>query len=310
MNRRNFLARAGTAGIGPFMGHRTDAANTGQRDAMPDYVTTGAKMLMESTPAADGFHAPAEWADHECCIMVMPPPQNWKDSGVPHANVLQQWADVANRLSEFEPVLMVIAPPDVRQASKLLNNEIEIVEFRVNDGWSRDSGPVFVTNDRGERRVSGFTFNGWGAKFRPYKDDALLKSHLCAHLNIPMYPVDLVLEGGAIALDGEGTVLTTEQCVLHRNRNPGRNRQTVERLLNDSLGTRKIVWLEKGLQPDPVTDGHVDGLAAFAEPGVVLLHTVDDRSDPNFAICRDAKQRLRNSKDAKGRRLDLSLIHI
>ena len=163
----------------------------------------------------------------------------------------------------------------------------------------------FAVNDAGERRVSGFTLNGWGTKFPPYKDDALLKARLCAHLDVPLYSVDLVLEGGAIALDGDGTILTTEQCLLHRNRNADRDRKTIEKLLNDSLGTSKVLWLGKGLEPDPVTDGHVDGLAAFAERGVILLHTIDERSDRNFAICQDAKRRLKTSTDAKGRKLDV-----
>ena len=153
--------------------------------------------------------------------------------------------------------------------------------------------------------MAGFTFNGWGAKFPPYNDDALLKGRLCEHLELPMYPIDLVLEGGAVVLDGEGTLITTEQCLLHKNRNAAGNRTKIEKQLNDSLGTIKVIWLGKGLEPDPVTDGHIDGILAFAEPGVVLLHMTSDKNDPNYAICRDAKRRLKEATDAKGRKFEI-----
>ena len=269
---------------------------------MPKYKRTGAKLLNGSTPAGDGFYFPAEWEPHEYTIMVMPPPQNWHGSGIPLKAVRGQWADVANKLSEYEPVLMVVRSEDKHVARRILSHHIELVEIPVNDGWSRDSGPMFLVNGKGQRRVAGFTFNGWGAKFPPYKDDSLLKARLCKYLDVDMYPIDLVLEGGAVTSDGEGTVLTTEQCLLNENRNAS-SRAIIEKILNESLGTTKVIWLGKGLVPDPVTDGHVDGMAAFAAPGVVLLHTTRDRRDPNFSICQDAMRRLNEASDAKGRKL-------
>ncbi len=274
-------------------------------DSMPDYKRTGVKLITNSTPAADGFYFPGEWERHESTIMVMPPPQNWKGYGIPLEDVRGQWADVANKLAGYEPVLMVVRPEDRAVAKRILSSEIELIDISVNDGWARDSGPMILVNKQGERRVAGFTFNGWGAKFPPYSDDALLKAILCKHLNMPMYPIDLVLEGGAVAVDGEGTVLTTEQCLLNKNRNQKVNRDAIEKLLNDSLGTQKVIWLGKGLEPDPVTDGHIDGIAAFARPGVILLHTTTDRSDPSYKICQDAKRRLQETTDAKGRKLEV-----
>lgn len=305
MKRRDFLFRSTTTAA--LVGGSNTFMNAQEPDItrMPEYESTGAKLITASTPAEDGFYFPAEWEEHEYTIMVMPPPQNWKSFGIPLAQVRRQWADVANRLSEYEPVLMVVNSTEMRHARRLLNRTIELVEFPVNDGWARDSGPMFVVNDQGDRRVAGFTFNGWGAKFPPYRDDALLKARLCKHLDVPMYPIDLCLEGGAVAVDGEGTVLTTEQCLLNKNRNSGANRRQIERQLNDSLGTKKVIWLGKGLEPDPVTDGHIDGLAAFVDPGMVLLHTTEDRGDRNFEICQDAMRRLRESTDAKGRKLEV-----
>ena len=164
---------------------------------------------------------------------------------------------------------------------------------------------MFLVNRKGERPVAGFTFNGWGAKFPPFSDDALLKARLCKHLNVPMYPIDLVLEGGAVAFDGEGTVLTTEQCLLNKNRNSASDRTKIETLLNQSLGTKQVIWLGKGLEPDSVTDGHIDGIGAFIKPGVVLLRTTDDRSDRNCAIFQDAKRRRKVTTDAKRRKLEV-----
>ena len=297
MERRQFLRISGRA-MAALSVAGLSAADEQGTQAMPDYGSTGATLLHGSTPAADGFYFPAEWERHEHTIMVLPPPQNRQGYGIPLEDVRGQWADVANKLSEYERVLMVVRPEDKRLAREILSRDIELVEFPVNDGWSRDSGPMLLVNPKGERRIAGFTFNGWGGKFPPFRDDALPKARLAKHLGVPMYPIDLVLEGGAVALDGEGTVLTTEQCLLHKNRNSAGDRAKVEKLLNQSLGTTKVIWLGKGLEPDPVTDGHIDGIAAFAKPGVVLLHTTQDRGDPNFAICQDAKRRLRAATDA------------
>ncbi|MEM1063238.1 MAG: agmatine deiminase family protein [Planctomycetota bacterium] len=272
---------------------------------MPAYGSTGVELVGRSTPAADGYRYPAEWEPHESTLMVMPPPNNWRGSGFSMREVRRQWADVANRLAGYEPVLMVVRPDERRHATRLLSREIELVDLPCDDGWARDTGPMVVVNDAGDRRVAGFTFNGWGGKFPPYRDDALLKARLSAHLGLAMYRVDLVLEGGAVAADGEGTLLTTEQCLLHKNRNRAVGRRAVERRLRESLGADKVIWLGKGLEPDPITDGHVDGLAAFARPGTVLLHTTDDRTDVNYPICADAKRRLEAATDAKGRDIEV-----
>ena len=301
MNRRRFMQ-----GIGGALSASIAAPSFSIcEENMPDYSSTGARLVRRSRPVDDGFHFPAEWEHHEYTIIAMPPPQNWRGYGIPLRDVREQWANVANALSEYEPVLMVVRREDRQIAERLLSRDIELVEMPLNDGWSRDSGPMFVVDGKGNRRVAGFTFNGWGAKFPPYKDDALLKARLARHLDVAMYPIDLVLEGGAVTCDGEGTVITTEQCLLNKNRNATTDRQRIEAVLNSSLGTRKVIWLGKGLQPDPVTDGHVDGIAAFAAPGVVLVHTTDDRGDRNYRICQDAKRRLKQTKDANGRTLEI-----
>ncbi|MEM7317240.1 MAG: agmatine deiminase family protein, partial [Planctomycetota bacterium] len=304
MKRRDFLKLTGISAAKMTSGASLTNADINRKSEMPDYKSTGVKLIANSTPTSDGFYFPAEWEKHESTIMAFPPPQNWKALEISLKDVYQQWADVANTISEYEPVLMAVRPQEKRIAKRILSEEIELFEVPLNDGWSRDTGPIFLVNDKGDRRVAGFTFNGWGAKFPPYRDDALLKARLCKHLDAAMYPIDAVLEGGAVAVDGEGTLITTEQCLLNMNRNAA-SKAELEKLLNQSFGTEKVIWLGKGLQPDPITDGHVDGILAYASPGVVLLHTTDERDDPNYKICRDAKRRLKEARDAKGRKLEV-----
>ncbi|TWU60011.1 Agmatine deiminase [Rubripirellula tenax] len=274
-------------------------------DAMPDYSQSGVNLIEDSTPKADGFYFPAEWHPHDKTIMVLPSPQNWSGYGISMDKVRIQWADVANALAAFEDVLMVIRPEDRKAAKNIFSSEIELIEMPINDGWSRDIGPSFVIDGKGNRRVAGFTFNGWGAKFPPFDDDAMLKARLSKHFGADMYAIDFVTEGGALAVDGEGTCIATLSSLLNKNRNPGLDQATVEKILNDSLGTEKVIWLAKGVEPDPVTDGHVDGIAAFAAPGTVLVHTTDNRSDPSFKSSQDALRRLSEATDAKGRKLEV-----
>lgn len=310
-SRRDALSFAASLGLTALTGCSRNGASSPthtttnpEHSTMPDYASTGAELIVSSKPKTDGFYQPAEWQPHECTIMMLPPPQNWTPIGMPMRDVREQWAAVANTIADFEPVVMVVRPEDRKHAKKLLSKEIELIEFPLNDGWSRDSGPVFVVNDKGERRIAGFRFNGWGGKMEPFDNDALIKGHLASHFETPMYPIDFVLEGGAVAVDGEGTLITTEQCLLNDNRNT-QSREEVERLLNDTLVTEKVIWLGKGLEPDPITDGHVDGIAAFAGPGRVLLHTTEFKDDPNYEICRDAKRRLEAATDAAGRKLEV-----
>ena len=297
MERRRFVSTAACAAFCAASGVPAREAS----GAM-SYAGTGAR-LHNHAPVRDGFAMPAEWARHERTLMQFLPPQNWYAHELPGAR--REWAAVANAVAEFEPVTMAVQRSDRAAAERLLSSAIELVEFPMNDGWCRDSGPVILVNEAGERAVAGFEFNGWGGKFPPYDDDALLKARLAAHLDIPLYPAPLVAEGGAIAVDGAGTCITTEECLLHSNRNPGKSKVEVEQVLKDWLGVETVIWLGRGLTPDPITDGHVDGIAAFIGPGRVMLHTTDDDSDPNHAITLDAKRRLEATPDARGRRLEI-----
>lgn len=266
------------------------------------YEGTGVETL-DGTAGSDGFSFPAEWARHERTLMQFPSPQNWWPRDLDDAR--REWAETANTISEFEPVTMAVRSKDRAAADRLLSSQIDLIEMPLNDAWSRDSGPMIVRNAAGLRRVAGFNFNGWGRKFPPYRDDQRAKGHFAAYLDMPMYVSDLTTEGGALHMDGEGTILTTEESLLHTNRNPGWSKAQVEAELLAQLGGKKVIWVPKGLTPDPITDGHIDGIAAFAAPGVVLLHTTYDSGDPNTAITAAAKKALQNTTDARGRRFEI-----
>ena len=296
MNRREFLLRGAIglrAAIGTTaaaFGGTPVAARSRMIAAQLDYASTGVTLL-EGTPADGGFRMPAEWEAHERTVMAFPSPQPW----LAHvARARREWAAVARAVAEFEPVLMIANEREGKIAQALYGAGVEVVELPIDSAWTRDTGPLFLTNKKGERRATGFTFNGWGGK-QPHARDALLKARIAEHLDTDLYSVPTVLEGGGITVDGQGTLIATEECLLHKNRNPGASRESMEKVLRDQLGVKTIVWLGKGLRPDPITDGHVDGLCVFVEPGVVMLHTTDDRNDPNYEICRDARARLETS---------------
>lgn len=294
MNRRFFLGATSSLSLA--------SPSWARKDKQVDYSQTGA-TIVEGAGGTDGYHFPAEWEKHERTLMQFPSPQNWRRRDLEDAR--REWAETANTVADFEPVTMAVRKQDLRAAKSMLSSQIELVEMPLNDAWSRDSGPMILKNASGDRRVAGFTFNGWGKKFPPYRDDQLVKGRLAAKLDMPMYQSNLVLEGGAVAFDGQGTVLTTEECLLNRNRNPSWTKAEIEDELRAHLGVTKVLWLPQGLTPDPITDGHIDGIAAFAAPGMVLLHTTNDPSDPNMQITKEARAILESATDAAGRKLDV-----
>jgi agmatine deiminase len=182
---------------------------------------------------------------------------------------------------------------------------VQAVELPIDDSWMRDSGPIFVTGPDGRRAGVDFRFNGWGGKFMPYDRDDAMNEALLGHLGIERLPADLVLEGGSIAVDGEGTLVATEQCLLHPSRNPSLAREEIEERLGEHLGVERVIWIGNGLLEDHDTDGHVDNVAQFVGPGVVLTQTVDDPADPDHDPLAENAERLRSATDARGRRLEV-----
>ncbi len=261
---------------------------------------------LDSTPAADGFRMPAEWEPHAGCWMAWPErPDNWRAAAGP---AQAAYAAVASAIAASEPVTMAVSDARFEAARAALPDAVRVVEVSTDDAWLRDTGPTFVVDGEGGRRGVDWRFNAWGGDdgglYSPWDRDDRVAAKVLEVEGDGRYRAPIVLEGGAIHVDGEGTVLTTEQCLLNRNRNPELDRAGVEKALHAYLGTEKVVWLGEGVFEDE-TDGHVDNLAAFARPGLVLLTWVEDPADPQHAISRDALARLEAATDAKGRSFEV-----
>jgi agmatine deiminase len=218
------------------------------------------------------------------------------------------YVKVAKTIARFEAVKMIVPPEHVEEAAAQLgSSNIELVSLPSDDIWVRDTAPTFVIDGHGNIAGIDWQFNAWGEHrecLADYQQDAALAQQITEYTQIRRYQAPLILEGGAIHVDGEGTVLTSEECLLNPNRNPDLSRNDIEAYLRDYLGIRQVIWLGQGLQDDE-TAGHIDTLAAFVRPGVVATLTCHDPNDSNYAALQDNLQRLRRATDAKGRQLQI-----
>ncbi|WP_432088049.1 MULTISPECIES: agmatine deiminase family protein [unclassified Streptomyces] len=249
------------------------------------------------------FRMPAEWSEHEGCLMAWPVREDLWGGVLDDAK--EEYANVARAVAAFEPVTMVAPPGHGEEAAKRCGPEVAVVEMAQDDSWFRDSAPLFVLDGQGNRAGADFRFNAWGRKHHPYDSDDRIGALLLEHLGIERVHSDMVLEGGAITVDGEGTLITTEQCLLHPNRNPGMDRSGIEAELKSRLGVEKVVWLPYGGLLDTETDGHVDGVCAFAAPGRVVVSLPADPDHPDHARMRANRAVLESTTDARGRRFEI-----
>ncbi|MEU6676493.1 agmatine deiminase family protein [Streptomyces sp. NPDC046925] len=249
------------------------------------------------------FRMPAEWSEHEGCLMAWPVREDLWGSVL--NDVKEEYANVARAIAEFEPVTMVAPPGFGEDARKRCGRDITVVEIAQDDSWFRDSAPLFVLDGDGNRAGVDFRFNAWGRKHHPYDADDRISGLLLDRLGVERIHSDMILEGGSITVDGEGTLITTEQCLLHPNRNPGMDRDEIEAELKSRLGVAKVVWLPYGGLLDTETDGHVDGVCAFAAPGKVVVSLPDDPAHPDYSRMRANRAVLEASTDARGRRFEI-----
>jgi agmatine deiminase len=264
---------------------------------------------LKSTPAADGFRMPAEFEPHDGCWMLWPErTDNWRLGAKP---AQEAFVAVASAIAASEPVTMAVSDAQFENCRAMLPPEVRVVEVSSDDAWMRDCGPTFVVDGAGRRRGVDWRFNAWGGTdgglYFPWDRDDRVAAKVLEIEGADRYRAPIVLEGGAIHVDGEGTVLTTEECLLNPNRNPELSKEQIERALLEHLGAEKVVWLGAGVFDDE-TDGHVDNIACFARPGVVLLTWTDDPDDPQQQISSDARERLEAATDAQGRSLEVVLL--
>ncbi|MGB0120728.1 MAG: agmatine deiminase family protein [Solirubrobacterales bacterium] len=245
--------------------------------------------------SSDGFSMPAEWAPHERTVVAWPQrDEAWRGTTIEAAR--DSHAEVVAAISQFEPVTLVVDPSQAEDArSRVPEANVEILPLPIDDSWLRDSGPIIVTGIDGGRAGVDFRFNAWGEAFSPYENDAAVGRRILDHLGIECRSEPMVLEGGSIAVDGAGLLVTTEQCLLDPTRNPDLDRSQIDAELSRALGVERVVWLDQGLLEDADTDGHVDNICAFIEPGRALLQTVADESDPNWEGTRENVRRLSES---------------
>ncbi len=266
-------------------------------------------QLLESLPRADGFHMPAEFEPQAGAWMLWPErPDNWRLGAKP---AQRAFAAVAEAISRFEPLTVGVSAAQYRNARHMLPAAVRVVELSYNDSWVRDCGPTFVTNGKSLRAVD-WVFNAWGGLegglYFPWDLDDLVAMKIAEIERVDRYRAPLVLEGGSIHVDGQGTLLTTEECLLNPNRNPDLSKEQIEGYLRDYLNVEQFIWLKRGVFNDE-TNGHVDNICCFLRPGVVALTWTDDRSDPQWEISNENLEILRSARDARGRSLEVIKLH-
>ena len=256
---------------------------------------------------------PAEWNLHQCCWMAWPCRESTFQGRFQEAK--RDVAVVARSTASAETVKLLVRQEDFEEAARLCGPAVKLVKFELSDSWTRDTGPSFVTNTLGELAGIDWYFNAYGSlpfqrNGSPIVDSELahdqnLAKRLLDRENLPRLAAPLVLEGGSIHVDGAGTLLTTEQCLLSRN--PGKTREEIESFLSEYLGIFKTIWLGQGLQDDE-TSGHVDNLACFVKEMVVVALICEDPQDPNYKPLQDNLNRLKSATDAAGRSLEVFTI--
>ncbi|MEW6264208.1 MAG: agmatine deiminase family protein [Thermodesulfobacteriota bacterium] len=253
-------------------------------------------------PAEQGFRLPAEFEPHARCWMAWP--CRSAAFGAHFEAARSAFASVARAVAACEPVIMLANPEHLADATRRCGPGIEVRTLEMDDSWTRDTGPTFVRNRFG--RVAGvvWRFNGWGGVWTEHRQDARMARRILASWPMRAFEAELVLEGGAVHVDGEGTLLAVLPCLLDPARNPGLTRTDLEEILARYLNVTRFIWLEHGLEDDE-TAGHVDNVACFARPGLVLVHAAADPDDGNHHRARENLARLQSATDARGRRLEV-----
>lgn len=267
-------------------------------------------LTIDSTPQQDGFWMPGEFEPHSSTWMLWPQrPDNWRQGGKPAQMAFKA---VAETIAQFEPVRMGANPDQLTNAGEMLSAKVRVVEIANNDAWMRDCGPTFVVNSYGEVGLVDWMFNAWGGLYNglysPWDLDELVAQRVAELEDIDRYRAPLVLEGGSIHVDGQGTCLTTAECLLSPGRNPTLSQTEIEAYLHAYLGVEKVIWIPRGVFQDE-TSGHVDNLACFLRPGVIALTWTDDKSDPQYEISAEAYEYLLSASDARGRSFEVHKIH-
>ena len=267
--------------------------------------------VIASTPKKDGFYMPAEFSPHYGCILIFPERSDSWQYGAYAAR--KAFVKICTAIAESEKVTIKDKEKQYENARRMLPDNIRVVEMSSNDSWARDYAPTFVTDGK-EIRGINWRFNAWGGLYDglyfPWDKDDKMARKLCDLYDKDMYDAgDFVLEGGSIHVDGEGTCITTEACLLSSGRNPDLTKEEIEDKLKEYLGVEKVIWIKRGIYNDE-TNEHVDNICAFVKPSEVVLAWTDNENDPQYEMSRSCYDILSNSTDAKGRKLKIHKLYL
>jgi agmatine deiminase len=265
--------------------------------------------ILSKTPAALGYSFPPEWAPHEGTWFSWPRPEGISFPDKYHT-VPENLARIFREIAPREKVHINVPNGNYERLVKLQLTEhdcelrnISFHHIKTNESWCRDHGPAFVVrrrrDGRREKAIVDWAFNAWGGKYPPYDDDDAVPTRIAEQLNLPVSYPGIVMEGGAVDFNGAGTVLTTTDCLLNKNRNPKLTKSRIERYLKAYYGQKKVCWLTGGIAGDD-TDGHVDDLARFISPTKIVIGMEADPSDENYRVLRDARRQASNLTDQNG----------
>lgn len=263
------------------------------------------RIIRSSTPAADGFRMPGEFEPHAGCIMIFPErPDSWQYGGYAARKAFVQAAEA---IARSEKVTVCASEKQYDNARAILPPHIRVVEMASDDAWARDYAPTFVINEQGRVRGIDWGFNAWGGLhdglYFPWDKDNRMARKLCDLLEKDVYNKrDFILEGGSVHVDGEGTCMVTESCLLSGGRNPGLTRQEIEDNLRQYLNVSTVLWLPRGIYNDE-TNEHVDNICAFTAPGEVVLAWTEDREDAQYPLSKACLDYLEQAVDAAGRHI-------
>jgi agmatine deiminase len=264
-----------------------------------------------STPSALGYSMPAEWVRHGATWLSWPHNEDTWPTLL--ESVREIWIQMICALAPYERVQLLVndkaGERDVIARLKTAGAHLEsvtLLHIPTVDVWMRDYGPTFITRDSLDRPLAcnDWIFNGWGGKYRAYEKDDQVARAIAPLLGIPVFDHDIVLEGGSIEVNGAGTCLTTEQCLLSRNRNPHLTRTEIEQRLKAALGVRHFIWLGEGIAGDD-TDGHIDDIARFVDPTTVVCAVEANAKDDNHRALQENFERLQVARDQDGKKLNV-----
>ncbi len=306
MSTRRYFMRGCASGGSAMAMLGLLAACGGGSDSGPDTspVTPPLDNGNTSNQGQD-WHMPDEAEAHKATWMAYGASSAiWTRAQVPQVQLAL--VRIANAIAAYEPVNMLVRQSELENARQLLDPRVTLIPAQLDDLWMRDTGPVFVRKPNGERACVKFNFNGWGKK-QQFDHDGLVADVVSAYVKLPLLATRLVLEGGALEVDGKGTAIITESCVLNSNRNPGWSKADCEAELRRLLGIRKVIWLP-GIKNKDITDAHTDFYARFVRPGVVVAHRDMNPDSYEYALTRQHLDILRSATDVDNQPLKIVIV--